>query len=100
MTVVDRAAPGKPVACLWTPSLPQNLTTVGGRLYAAYESGAAKFARPGTLNRILRLHTGSLDSLEGTVKNAATPQDASRLAAQRAGRVGSLDRPAGGTFAE
>ncbi|MGQ0467303.1 MAG: hypothetical protein ACT4QG_18545 [Sporichthyaceae bacterium] len=100
LTVVDRSAPSKAVACLWTPSLPQNLTSVGGKIYAAYESGAAKFARPGVLNRIGRLHAGSLDSLERIAKNAATPQDASRSAAHRVDRVGSLDRPAGGVFME
>lgn len=98
LTVVGRDAPARAVACLWTPSLPQNLTAVGDRIYTAYESGAAKFAKPWVVNRIGRLHTGSLDSLERIANDAATSQDASRSAAQRVGRVGSLDRPAGGTF--
>lgn len=63
MTVVKRSAPAKPVACLWTPSLPQTMTQVAGRVYTAYESGAAKFAVPGVLNRIAKLHTGLIDSL-------------------------------------
>lgn len=63
MTVVRRSAPAKPVACLWTPSLPQTMTQVAGRVYTAYESGAAKFAVPGVLNRIAELHTGLIDSL-------------------------------------
>ncbi|MGQ0847352.1 MAG: hypothetical protein ACT4QF_24805 [Sporichthyaceae bacterium] len=68
LVVVKRSAPAKSLACVWTPSLPQNLTTVGGKVYAAYESGAAKFAKPGTRNRIGNLHTGSLGSLKGIVR--------------------------------
>jgi hypothetical protein len=53
-----------PIGCLWTPSLPQNLTLDHGRVFAAYESGAAYFlSRPGFLNRIGHLHTADLAAL-------------------------------------
>jgi hypothetical protein len=64
MTVVRRSAPSRSIGCVWTPSLPQNMTTVGGRLYAAYESGAARFYKSAPVNRIRELHTGSLRSLD------------------------------------
>jgi len=59
------AAPdAEPVGCLWTPSLPQNLTADSGRVFLAYESGAAYFAdRPGMINRIGHLHTADLTAL-------------------------------------
>ena len=68
LTVVRRSAPAKSIGCVWTPSLPQNMTTVGGRLYAAYESGAARFNRSDPANRIRQLHTGSLRSLNAIVR--------------------------------
>lgn len=64
LTLVERDAPDRPVACVWTPSLPQNLTTVGGTVYAAYEGGAAKFARSAVANRVGELQTVSLAALE------------------------------------
>ncbi len=63
MVVVRRSAPSKSVACLWTPSLPQTMTTVGDRVYTAYESGAGKFSRSPSRNRIGELHTGRLAAL-------------------------------------
>jgi hypothetical protein len=59
------AAPdADPVGCLWTPSLPQNLTLDRGRVFLAYESGAASFdTRPGFVNRIGSLHTADLTAL-------------------------------------
>jgi hypothetical protein len=59
------AAPdADPIGCLWTPSLPENLTLQNGRVFAAYESGAAYFAsRPGFVNRIGHLHTADLGTL-------------------------------------
>jgi hypothetical protein len=50
-----------PVGCLWTPTLPQNLTYFSGRVFMAYESGASRFWRPH--NRIKHLHTASLPAL-------------------------------------
>jgi hypothetical protein len=67
LTVVRRAAPKKPVACVWTPSLPQNMTTVGGRIYTAYESGAGKFDQLGAANRIKSLHMGTMRSLNAVL---------------------------------
>lgn len=59
-----RTAPGVapvPVGCLWTPSLPQNLTLLGDKVFAVYESGARRFYRPH--NRIKFLHTAQLATL-------------------------------------
>ncbi len=47
--------------CLWTPSLPQNLTDHGNHVFVAYESGARRFHRPN--NRIRSLHTADLATL-------------------------------------
>jgi hypothetical protein len=66
MIVTRRAAPGKledPVACLWTPSLPQNMTVYQGRMLTAYESGAARFDKKTTRNKISHLHVGSVEQL-------------------------------------
>lgn len=52
-----------PVGCLWTPSLPQNLTVYGGKVFAVFESGAFRFERGSYLNRIARLHMADLDTL-------------------------------------
>lgn len=68
MTVVRRSAPAKSIGCVWTPSMPQNMTTVGGRLYAAYESGAARFDKAAPANRIRELHTGSVRSLDAIAR--------------------------------
>ena len=51
------------MACFWTPSLPQNLTEHQGKVFAAFESGAARFDRPGLRNRITRLHVADVDAL-------------------------------------
>ncbi|MGQ0467304.1 MAG: hypothetical protein ACT4QG_18550 [Sporichthyaceae bacterium] len=53
-----------PIGCLFTPSLPQNLTVHRGKVFAVFESGASRFdARPEFRNRIARLHMADLDTL-------------------------------------
>lgn len=56
-----------PVGCLFTPSLPQNLTVYGGKVFAVFESGAFRFDRPRYVNRIAKLHMADLDTLERVV---------------------------------
>lgn len=66
MIVVRRAEPDRmkgPVACLWTPSLPQNMTVYRGRMLTAFESGATRFNNRTTRNKITHLHVGRIDSL-------------------------------------
>jgi hypothetical protein len=61
------------VGCLWTPSLPQNLTLHSGRVFVAYESGAAYFGtRPGFINRIGNLHTADLAALVRVIDPSVT----------------------------
>ncbi len=66
MIVVRRAEPkkmGDPVACLWTPSLPQNMTVYRGRMLTAFESGATRFDNSRTRNKISHLHVGAIETL-------------------------------------
>lgn len=66
MIVVRRAAPqriGNAVACLWTPSLPQNVAVYRGRMLTAFESGATRFNNRTTRNKISHLHVGQIESL-------------------------------------
>lgn len=66
MIVVRRAEPKRmkgPVACLWTPSLPQNMTVYRGRMLTAFESGATRFNNRRTRNKITHLHVGRIDTL-------------------------------------
>jgi hypothetical protein len=63
LTLVDRAAPNTPVACVSTPALPENMTVDGDKVYAAYESGAKQFDKPSTTSRVSDLRTGLLRSL-------------------------------------
>jgi hypothetical protein len=63
MTVVNRAAPNTPVACVSTPALPENMTIDGDKVYASYESGAKQFDKPSTTSKVRDLRTGLLGSL-------------------------------------
>lgn len=66
LRVYRRTAAGKlglPVGCLWMPSFPQNLTEHAGRLFASFESGAALFDLPTTVNRITHLHAADLTAV-------------------------------------
>lgn len=65
LTVFRRGAPPdlEQVACIRIPSMPENMTTYGGRLFASYEGGAAQYDLPGTTNRIHRLHSADLRAL-------------------------------------
>jgi hypothetical protein len=66
MNIVRRTDPKQwksPVACLWTPSLPENMTLYRGHILTAFESGSGRFNNPKTHNRISHLHTGLLDRL-------------------------------------
>jgi hypothetical protein len=66
LTVLRRATPDQvrePVACIFTPSMPENLTTYRGKVFAVYESGTARYERDKPTNKITHLHSGLLDSL-------------------------------------
>jgi hypothetical protein len=66
MNIVRRTDPKQwksPVACLWTPSLPENMALYRGHILTAFESGSGRFNNPRTHNRISHLHTGLLDRL-------------------------------------
>jgi hypothetical protein len=66
MNIVRRTDPKQwkaPVACLWTPSLPENMTLYRGHILTAFESGSGRFNNRKTHNRISHLHTGLLDRL-------------------------------------
>ncbi len=69
---------GLPVACLWTPSLPQNLTEHQGKVFTAFESGAYRFDRPHLRNRITRLHVTDLTSLLAATDPVAVAARSSR----------------------
>jgi hypothetical protein len=62
LTVVNRATPNTPVACVTTPSMPENMTIDGGKVYASYESGAGQYAGRAT-STVRDLRTGLLRSL-------------------------------------
>jgi hypothetical protein len=62
LTVVDRGSPNEPVACVTTPSMPENMTVDGGKVYASYESGAGQYAKQAT-SKVRDLRTGLLRSL-------------------------------------
>ncbi|HEY3604833.1 MAG TPA: hypothetical protein VGL04_09175 [Sporichthyaceae bacterium] len=66
LNIVRRSDPKQwkaPVACLWTPSLPENMTLYRGHILTAFESGSGRFNNRKTHNRISHLHTGLLDRL-------------------------------------
>jgi hypothetical protein len=74
MNIVRRTDPKQwkaPVACLWTPSLPENMTLYRGHILTAFESGSGRFNNPRTHNRISHLHTGLLDRLLAVADPAA-----------------------------
>ncbi|HEY2833405.1 MAG TPA: hypothetical protein VGJ14_13345 [Sporichthyaceae bacterium] len=74
MNIVRRTDPKQwkaPVACLWTPSLPENMTLYRGHILTAFESGSGRFNNHRTHNRISHLHTGLLDRLLQVVDPAA-----------------------------
>jgi len=64
-TADDRAS--EPIGCLFTPSLPQNLAVYGGKVFAVFESGAARFDRGDYANRIARLHMADIGVLDRVV---------------------------------
>jgi hypothetical protein len=68
--VIRRAAPAQtkaPVACIWMPAMPEDLTVHNGKVYSVFESGTARFAHDHPVNQIAHLHSGSLEALLGTV---------------------------------
>ncbi|MGQ0465616.1 MAG: hypothetical protein ACT4QG_09885 [Sporichthyaceae bacterium] len=74
MIVVRRDEPKRmkgPVACLWTPSLPQNMAVYQGRMLTAFESGATRFKKKVTRNKISHLHVGRVDTLIQVVDPAS-----------------------------
>jgi hypothetical protein len=62
LTVVDRANPDTPQACVSTPSMPENMTVDGGKVYASYESGAGQYEKHAS-STVRDLRTGLLRSL-------------------------------------
>ncbi|HEY3605312.1 MAG TPA: hypothetical protein VGL04_11630 [Sporichthyaceae bacterium] len=62
LTVVDRSNPDTPQACVTTPSMPENMTIDGGKVYASYESGAGQYAKHAS-STVRDLRTGLLRSL-------------------------------------
>jgi hypothetical protein len=62
LTVVNRSAPNRPVARVTTPAMPENMTIDGGKVYAAYESGAGQYAKHAGSN-VRDLRTGLLRNL-------------------------------------
>jgi len=62
LTVVDRAQPNTPAACVSTPSMPENMTIDGGKVYASYESGAGQYTKQAS-SPVRDLRTGFLRSL-------------------------------------
>ncbi len=72
--VIRRAAPAQtkaPVACIWMPAMPEDLTVHDGKVYSVFESGTARFAHDHPVNQIAHLHSGSLEALLGTVDPVA-----------------------------
>ena len=66
LTVVRRATPDQtkpPIACLWIPAMPEDLTVYNGNLVSVYESGTTRYAHDNPLNRITHLHVGFLSAL-------------------------------------
>jgi hypothetical protein len=62
LTVVNRHNPNRPVACVTTPAMPENMTVDGGRVYASYEGAAGQYARH-TGSKVRDLRTGLLRNL-------------------------------------
>ncbi|MGQ0847351.1 MAG: hypothetical protein ACT4QF_24800 [Sporichthyaceae bacterium] len=64
---------GTPVGCLWTPSLPQNLTLHRGIAYASFESGARRFDQPGYLNKVRTLLVADLSAVLRVADQVVSP---------------------------
>jgi hypothetical protein len=70
LVVVRRTGPStlkSPVACVWMPAMPEDLTVHDGKVWTVFESGSPRFNRDHPVNRITHLHSGSLDSLLSAV---------------------------------
>jgi hypothetical protein len=66
LAVIRRDAPGHladPIACMWIPSMPEDMTVHNGNLFLVFESGTTRYAKDHPVNRITHLHTGPLLSL-------------------------------------
>jgi hypothetical protein len=66
LSVVRRATPDQtkaPIACLWIPAMPEDLTVYNGNLISVFESGTTRYANDHPVNRITQLHVGSLAAL-------------------------------------
>jgi hypothetical protein len=66
LTVIRRGPPDRiadPIACVWIPAMPEDMTVDGGTLFVAFESGAKRYEGEHPVNRITTLHAGSLDEL-------------------------------------
>jgi hypothetical protein len=66
LTVLRRATPEQtkaPIACLWIPAMPEDLTLYNGDLISLYESGTTRYAHDHPIDRITDLHVGSLTAL-------------------------------------
>jgi hypothetical protein len=66
LVTVRRDAPStrvRPIACIWMPAMPEDLTVHRGRVLSSFESGTARFADDDPTNRVTHLHAGSLTAL-------------------------------------
>jgi hypothetical protein len=71
LVAVRRDDPDRPIACIWMPSMPEDMTVHHGQVLSSFESGAARYADDDPSNRITHLHCGSLAALLRTVDPVA-----------------------------
>jgi hypothetical protein len=53
----------RPIACIWMPSMPEDMAVHRGRVMSSFESGTARYAGDNPVNRVTHLHSGSLSAL-------------------------------------
>jgi hypothetical protein len=66
LSVVRRADPkhiGSPIACVWLPAMPEDMTVLNGTLLIDFESGTKRYAHDHPANRIRNFHEGILATL-------------------------------------
>jgi hypothetical protein len=66
LSVVRRADPkhiGSPIACVWLPAMPEDMTVLNGTLVIDFESGTKRYAHDHPANRIRNFHEGVLSAL-------------------------------------
>jgi hypothetical protein len=66
LTVVRRAAPDQteaPIACVWIPAMPENMTVHHGELFLSFESGTKRYEKDHPVNHITHLQIAPLAPL-------------------------------------